>query len=132
MENIHSAAGLKLAIQAKRLEHTQQGDLLKEQLLITFDSLKPLSIIKNSLKEITSSPHLIDNMAGALTGIASGYLSNIIAVAGSHNIVRKILGSILQFSVTNVVAQHPEALKAMGKSLIQRLFHKKEDTSDKV
>jgi hypothetical protein len=126
MENINSAAELKLAIQAKQFEHAIQGQLLKEELSIAFESLKPISLIKNTLSEITSSPYLIENMLGAIGGLVSGYVSKKIAVGTSHNVFRKVLGSVLQFSVTNLVAQHPEILKNFGQMIIEKIFHKTE------
>ena len=128
MENINSAAELKLAIKAKEFEHEIQGKLLKDQLFITFESLKPVNIIKSSLNEITSSPYLIDNMLGAVTGLVSGYISRKIAVGTSHNIFRKIIGSVLQFSVTNLVAQHPDIIKSTGQLIIEKIFHKTQKT----
>lgn len=124
MENINSAAELKLAIQAKQFEHAIQGELLKDQLMLTFDSLKPISLIKNTLNELTSSPYLIENMMSAITGLATGYVSKKIAVGTSHNVFRKIMGSVLQFSVTNLIAQHPEVLKNLGQVIIEKIFHK--------
>ena len=124
MENINSAAELKLAIQAKQFEHNIQGQLLKEELSIAFESLKPISLIKNTVSEITSSPYLIENMLGALTGLVSGYVSKKIAVGTSHNVFRKVMGSVLQFTVTNLVAQHPEMLKNLGQLIIEKIFHK--------
>jgi hypothetical protein len=126
MENINSAAELKLAIQAKQFEHAIQGELLKDQLMIAFESLKPISLIKNTLSELTSSPYLIENMMSAITGLATGYVSKKIAIGTSHNIFRKIMGSVLQFSVTNLIAQHPEVLKNLGQIIIEKIFHKTE------
>lgn len=126
MENINSAAELKLAIQAKQFEHAIQGELLKDQLMIAFESLKPISLIKNTLSELTSSPYLIENMMSAITGLATGYVSKKIAVGTSHNVFRKIMGSVLQFSVTNLIAQHPEVLKNLGQIIIEKIFHKAE------
>jgi len=124
MENINSAAELKLAIQSKQFEHNIQGQLLKEELSIAFESLKPISLIKNTVSEITSSPYLIENMLGAITGLVSGYVSKKIAVGTSHNVFRKVMGSVLQFTVTNLVAQHPEMLKNLGQLIIEKIFHK--------
>ena len=126
--NITCAAELKLAILETRFEQTVQGELLKEELLNTFESLKPVSIIKNTLNEITSSPYLVENMFGAVTGLIGGYISKKIAIGGSQNVFRKILGSVVQFGVTNLVAQHPEALKNMGQIVLQKIFHKHEKT----
>ena len=126
MENISSAAELKLAISEKQFELNVQGQLLKEEFFIAYESLKPLSVIKTTLAEITSSPYLIDNMLGAIVGMVSGYVSKKIAVGTSHNLFRKIMGTLLQFGVTNLVAQHPEMLKNYGQLIIEKIFHKNE------
>jgi len=126
MEKITCTAELKLAIQNLEFEREVQGQLLKDRFFITFESLKPINLIKNTILEITSSPYLIDNLLGAIMGLVSGSISNKIAVGKSHNLIRKIAGSLLQFGVTNFVAQHPEMLKTFGNFIIQKIFHKKE------
>ena len=128
METITSIAGLKNAIQLLEAEQTAKGILLKEQFQLTFESLKPINILKNTLKEVSSSPLLIDNILGSVVGLATGYLSKKIVVGASGNIFRNILGSMLQFGVTNVVSRHPEGIKSIGQSIFQLLFRKKEDS----
>ena len=132
MENITCAAELKIAIQELEFQHSLQGKLLQEDFFIAYENLKPANLIKNTLSEITSSPYLIDNMMGAVTGLISGYVSKKIAVGTSHNLFRKIMGSVLQFGVTNLVAQNPDALKTVGNWVIQQLFHRTEDKTEKV
>jgi len=53
-------------------------------------------------------------------------------VGTSHSLFRKIIGSVLQFGVTNIVAQNPDALKTLGNFVIQHLFKKNEDKSEKL
>jgi hypothetical protein len=132
MKNITCAAELKLAILEKQFEHEVQGRLLKEEFLISYESLKPINIIKSTLTEITSSPYLIENMFGAIMGMVSGYLSKKIAVGTSHSLFRKILGSLMQFGVTNLVAQHPDALKSVGQFIIEKLFNKNDHKTHKT
>jgi len=126
MENITCAADLKLAIQNLEFQREVQGQLLRDHFFITFESLKPVNLIKNTLHEITSSPYLIDNMLGAIMGIVSGYISRKIAVGTSHSMFRKIMGSVLQFGVTNFVAQHPDILKTIGNFVMNKFQHKYE------
>ena len=104
--------------------------LLKNQLDFTLERLKPLSLLTSTFKDITSSPNLINNVLGSVIGIASGYASKKIFLGVSGNIIRKILGSVLQFGVTNAVAQHPDAVKTLGQNIIQHLFRKKETNSE--
>jgi len=124
MENITCAAELKIAIQTLKFEQEIQGKLLKEEFLITIESLKPVNIIKNTLHDITQSPYLIDNVLGAVTGLVSGYLSKKIAVGTSHNLIRKMVGAFLQFGVTNLVAKNTDVLKTVGNFIIQKFLHK--------
>ena len=126
MENITCAAELKLAISEKQFEQEVQGELLKEEFLNAVNSLKPVNIIKSTLSEITSSPYLIENMLGAVVGLVGGFVSKKIAIGTSHNIFRKIMGTALQFGVTNLVAQHPEAIKNAGILIFKNIFHKKD------
>lgn len=130
MEKITCAAELKLAIQTLEFERDIQGQMLKEKLLDTFESLKPVNMLKNSLHEITSSPYLIDNMLGSVLGLVSGYVSRKIAVGTSHNLFRKITGTLLQFGITNIVAQHPDILKTVGNFVIEKVVHKNRNNKE--
>lgn len=124
MGNITCAAELKIAIQGLEFEQTIQGQFLKEQLFVTIDSLRPINLIKGALSEITSSPNIIENVLGSVLGLITGSISKKIAIGASQNLLRKMMGSVLQFGVTNVVSQHSNLLKTMGNLILQQLFHK--------
>jgi hypothetical protein len=125
MQNITSVVGLKDAIQLLEEEQNIKGQLLKDQLFLTYESLKPVNLIRNTLKEISSSPYLIDNMSGTAMGLLSGFLSRKIFVGTSGNFIRKIIGSFLQFGVTNAVAQNSEVIKSIVQTLLQHVFRNK-------
>jgi hypothetical protein len=130
MGNIQATDQLKLAIEALEAEHSDKGMLLKEQFNLTYESLKPLSLLKSAVKELTTSPYMADNAIGSVTGIATGYLSRRLIIGNSGNIFRKLFGAIIQYSVTNLVARHPDQIKAIGHFLIRKMFHNKEDNSE--
>jgi hypothetical protein len=125
MQNITSSAGLKDAIKLLEAEQEIKAQLLKEQLYLTYESLKPVNLLRHTLKEISSSPYLIDNISGTAMGLLSGFLSRKIFVGSSGNLIRKLIGSILQFGVTNVVAQNSDVIKSIGQALLQHYFRKK-------
>lgn len=129
MQNITSKAGLKDAIQFLEAEQAIKGQLLKDQFYLTYESLKPVNLLMHTLKEISSSPYLIDNISGTAMGLAGGFLSKKIFVGTSGNLIRKLIGSILQFGVTNIVAQNSEIIKSIGQAIFQHFFHKKEMNS---
>ena len=129
MQNITTVAELRSAIEKLEVEQLAKAQLLKIQFHLTYESLKPINILKNTLNDVATSPWLINNIIGTAAGLASGYISKKIVIAGSSNIFRKILGSVLQFGVTNVVARHPDAIKTFGEYIYQHVFSKKEHIS---
>jgi hypothetical protein len=129
MQNITSTVALKDAIQSLETDQAVKGQLLKEQFYVIYESLRPVNLLKYTLQDISSSPFLIDNILSTGMGIASGFLTNKIFVGRSGNIIRNLLGTILQFGVTNVVAQHPAAVKTIGEIILQFLRHRKRTNS---
>jgi hypothetical protein len=126
MENITSATELKNVIQRLEIEQAIDGQLLKEQFYFAFESLKPVNILRNTLYEITSSPHLMDSILGTAVGLASGYVSRkIVMIGASGNIIRKLLASVMQLGVTNVVSQNPDTIKSIGQFIFQHILRKK-------
>jgi hypothetical protein len=125
MENITSTAELKNAIQRLEVERTIKGQILKEELLVTYESLKPVNILKNTLNDMTSSPHLMNNMLGTVIGLVTGYASKKIVVGNSDNLFRKTMGDILQFGVTNLVAQHSDRIKLFSRFLFRHILKRK-------
>ncbi len=125
MENITSTAGLKNAIQLLEVEQALNGQLLKEQFYFIYESFKPVNLLKSTLKDITSSPFLIDNILGTAMGLATGSLSKKIFIGASGNIIRRLIGSVLQLGVTNVVARHPDTIKSFGQFIFQHILRKK-------
>ena len=126
MENITSATELKNVIQRLEIEQAIDGLLLKEQFYFAFESLKPVNILRNTLYEITSSPHLMDSILGTAVGLASGYVSRkIVMIGASGNIFRKLLASVMQLGVTNVVSQNPDTIKSIGQFIFQHILRKK-------
>jgi hypothetical protein len=129
MPNISNSIELKEAIQLLEAEQVFNKELLKEQFQITYESFKPANLLKNTLKDIASSPNLINNVLGAAIGLGTGYLSKKIVVGGSGNILRKLLGTIIQAGITSAVTQHPDAIISLGQFIFQQIFHKKKRIS---
>ena len=132
MENITSTTSLKNAIQLLEVEQRIKGNLLKDQFHLAVESLKPAALIKNALHDISTAPKLVDNILSTTMGIASGFLTNRVFVGASGSLIRKLLGSVLQFGVTNVVAQHPETIKSLGEVIMQFIFRKKAVNPEKL
>lgn len=130
MGKITSITDLKEAIQLLEAEQDAQGQLVKDQFCLLYESLRPINLLKSTINDVSSSPYLINNILGTATGLTTGYLSKMLLVGGSGNIIRKLFGTLLQFGVTNIVARHSESIKPISQYLFKRIFHKKEETSE--
>ena len=125
MENITSATELKIAIQILEVEQEMKVQLIKEQLILAHDSIKPINLLKSTVNDFVTSPYLIDNVLGGAVGLATGYISKKIVIGASGNLFRKLLGVVMQFGVTNVVAQHPDGIRSIGQYIYQHILPKK-------
>ncbi|MFV8326492.1 hypothetical protein [Flavobacterium sp. ZS1P14] len=96
------------------LENRQALELyaLKEQFELTYESLKPLNLIKSAFTEMTTSPNLKGNIINNIVGMATGYLTKKVLVGSTHNPFKKIIGTLLQFIITNVATKHSDTLKS--------------------
>lgn len=130
MQNISSSAGLKEAIQLLEIEQASYAQLLKEEFHLTYESFKAVNLLRSTLHDIASSPNLINNILGTVTGLTTGYLSKKIFIGASGNLFRKLIGNILQVGITSAVAKHPEAVKSFGQLIFEHLLRKKETNSE--
>lgn len=130
MQNITTAIELRDTIRLLEERQAVQGQMMKQQFFIVIESIRPVNIIKNTFKEAVATNDLVGNILSTTLGLTAGYLSNKTLIGGSANIFRKLLGTLLQFGVTSVIAKNPDAVKSLGHSIIHRLLKKKETDSE--
>lgn len=129
-DRITTVAALKSAIKVMEVEQLAKETELKKQFYITYESLKPVNIIKNTIKELFSPSHKED-FSGTAVGAAGGYLMKKLLVGSSGSLLRKLIGTALQIGMTNFASHKSDAIKSIGQSLIHRLFRRKERRSEK-
>ena len=105
MSTISSMDNLKLKIEKLETLQLQQLEELKNSALELVKSVSPVQLIKNTLREVMTSPGLKTNAMDAAVGIGAGMLAKKIFVNSSGNIFKKITGSALQFILTNFVSK---------------------------
>lgn len=130
MQNISNSVELKQAIAALEVEQAINGEILRKQFKITYDNLKPLKLIENSLRDIVTSPIIGNSLLGTTLGMAAGFLTKKMAVGKSHNIFRILFGSFLELGVTKAIALHPEAIKSAANFLFDQIRSKSDSTDD--
>jgi hypothetical protein len=102
-------------------------ELLKEQLHLVSENLHPLNLIKSVFHEIVDSPEIKNNLVNSAIGLFTGFISKKVLTGNTHNSFKKILGTIIQFGVTNVVSKHSDDLKSIVKNLLNRFSKIKKD-----
>lgn len=78
---------------------------LKEEFHNLLVSLKPANIIKNTIHEVQESTELKHNIFKVALGLGAGYFSRKLVIGKSAGIVKKALGTALQYGITNFVAK---------------------------
>jgi hypothetical protein len=131
MDNITSTTDLKNAILLLETEQRIKGLELKEQFAVTYKSINPLSLIKETLNGNNPSPGILENIIVGGVGLASGYLTRKIFVGASGNIIRKLVGSALQFGATSLITQNAQTIKSVGQLLFS-LYSSKREKSKKT
>jgi hypothetical protein len=126
MQPILSISELKLAIELLEIEKAIKEQSLKEQFYITYETFKPVNLLKSSLSDVAKNPSLIDSILGNLIGYSSGYLTRKILVGDSSNGFRNLLGSLLQFGVSRLLTQHADDILSFGRNMIQNFLRKRE------
>jgi len=124
MQNITTVAGLKNAISVLEVEQASKGKLLKEQLHVVYQSLMPVNILRNTLKKFFGPSDLLEDLSGSAMGAASGLLMKKIFIGKSGNAIKKLIGSLLQMSISSIVAQNADLIKSTGQVILKRLFQK--------
>ncbi len=106
------------------LEDRQSREMitLKEQAHVTYESFKPINLLKNTLEEFTYQPDLKDKILKGMAGVTTGYLSKKIFVGTSHNPAKKLAGTLFQVAVTALVAGNSDKLKAIGEVFLKHLL----------
>lgn len=129
MGKIQSISDLEDAIKLLEFKKAEEEQLLKEISYMTFESLKPINMIKNIFKEVVEPQNLKDNLVNTSVGLGFGYLSKILFQSVVRVPFKKFLGSALMLSVENLVAKNPEIVSAIATFFLNS-FSKKSDKDD--
>lgn len=102
-----------------KLEARRSEDLhlLKEQLHETYESLKPVNLIKGIFKSATESPEITNGLSKAAIGVTSGHLIKKLLFGSTHNPLKKFAGAAVQAIVTNIVSNNSEKITDTGKNI---------------
>src|ERR1035437_8473301 len=125
MKKITSIVELRESILLLEIKQANEGRLLKEQFKTTYESLRPVNLIKNKFNELTTSPDFKGKLLNATLSLAAGYLSRKVVVGATHNPLKQLLGTLLQMGVTGLVSKNADGIKSTAMHLINAVLSKK-------
>jgi hypothetical protein len=131
MKNKNETDTLNDALILLQNKRAHELTLLKAQWHTTYESLKPINLIKSSFLKASSSLEVKNNVFSNALSLGIGFLTKKILVGNSHNPFKRLIGTILQFAVANVVSKHSDSINSTGVNLVQRfLKYRKESKKE--
>lgn len=113
MQKINSETSLRDAILQLERKREDEEIMLREQIQLTYESFKPINLIKSTFKEVANSDDFKDDLINTSIGLTAGFLSKKLFEGVTHSPLRKFLGTALMFGIKKVVANNPETVKTV-------------------
>jgi hypothetical protein len=107
-------------------KQAEEGKMLKKQLHLAYESIKPINMIKSTFEAAAQSQDLKNNILNTSVGLSAGYLSKLLFVGVSTSPLKKLLGTALLFGITNIVAKNPGVIKLLATKVL-KIIGKKSD-----
>jgi len=120
MEKQNAVDSLRESIRLLEIRQAEEGKILKEHLRLTYDSLKPVNLLKSTIRDISGSIEIRSGLLETIISILSGYFTQKMIVRPGSNVLTRILGTLMQFGVAGFVAKNAESIRAY----LNRLFDK--------
>lgn len=105
MQTVNNTYDLDAAIKKLESKRELMEEDLQDQFHLILEGLKPTNILKNTLHEVQQSTTLKRNLLKVALGLGAGYFSRKLVVGKSAGLVKKALGTALQFGITQFVAK---------------------------
>jgi len=121
MEKQNAIGSLKESIRLLEMRQAEEGKVFREQFQITYESLKPVSLIKSSVKELVSFVEMRAGLLETIVSMLSGYFTQKMVIR-SRNPLMKIFMNFLQLGITGVVDKSIESIRNFIAGQINRFF----------
>jgi hypothetical protein len=117
---ITSSADLKQSIKELEARTKRQGELMKDELKSTAQSIKetvtPARLAKAGLNSLRHTPGMKTVAINTFIGLAAGYLTRRFIVGKSASILKRTLGAAVQAGITRLVHKKLPLFKSRMKA----------------
>jgi hypothetical protein len=112
---------LNKSINLMKIRQASELKLLKEQCHATYESLKPINLLKSTFNEVKESPELKHKLSANAIGLTLGYLTKKVFFRASHNPVKRILGTLFQVAMTNLALKNADKIVSAGTAIYKSI-----------
>ena len=91
-----------------------------KDLVFLKEQLQPGNLIKSTFREVSSSNVIKNKILGPAIGLGTGFIFKKLWMGNSHNPVKRIFGTLIQFTFASVVSIYSGGIKNAGVNLLQR------------
>lgn len=110
-------------LEAKQAEDAR---VMKEQLMTTYESLKPANLIQNTIKDFIASSDMRENLLTTAFSLIAGCFSKKAFIGSAYNPFKKILGTLIQLGITSMLSRNSDEIKSVATQVFKTVFRKKD------
>jgi hypothetical protein len=114
---------LQEAILTLEKEQALRGQLLKEQVKTTYESLKPLNFIKNTLSNFAESTEVRHSLFDIAVALATGFIGRKVLAGNRRETPLRNAGILLLSGLNSYISSNPEVIRAFAQTIVA-FFHK--------
>jgi hypothetical protein len=96
---------LDKAIELLEIKRNIKLEELKNQLSYTYQSVKPINILNQTLQDFKDSTQVKSNLLQSVVSLAGGYASKKLLLGKTSSIFTKLLGYVVQYGVTKFISR---------------------------
>jgi hypothetical protein len=130
MGQIQTLSDLEDAIKLLKFKKAEDEKLLKELFFMTYESVKPINMIKNIFKEPIEPQYIKDSLVTTSVGFGVGYLSKMLFQGVVRVPFKNFIGSALMVSVENLIVKNPAVVSTLSSLFLNALRRKPKTNVD--
>lgn len=106
MTNTNPEDRLQVAIRELERQQTAQGRVLKDQINLVYESIKPANLIKSTIQEVAAMPDLKSNLLKISIGLLTGALARIWFKQEAGSLMKQLLRSALWAGINRLIHKY--------------------------
>lgn len=104
MKKVSSNEELDAAIIRLKAQKDRDFEVLKSQMSISYEELRPSKIVKRIIVDLKEEPEVKDNILGSVVSLATGYLTKRLLIGKSNSFLKSVMGYLVQIGATKIVS----------------------------